>query len=305
MNNPLASFRLKPQDFRYTGHALDRPECVLALPDGALLASDRGTAVVCICPDGSQIRYGRGGGLPNGLAIDDRGDVLIADMQRGVVQTLDTCDNVRGLYEHCRGQPLGAVNFILADEEPGVVWISSSTSRSPYHLAISQPEPDGRIYRVSSGSLSVAAEGLCFPNEMRIDHDSRMIYAVETTAGRVVRAPLLEDQTIGDFAPFGPDPLYPGAYPDGIAFDSQGNLWVTELSQNAILVLDRNGSLHKIFDDPSGEILNKPTSLAFGGPDLCTVAVGTLKMHALPVFTSPVPGQPMPHWRPQSRHFCK
>ena len=38
------------------------------------------------------------------------------------------------------------------------------------------------------------------------------------------------------------------------------------------------------------------TGLAFGGPDLQTVYLGSLGGTALPSFRSPVPGLPMAHW---------
>ena len=39
------------------------------------------------------------------------------------------------------------------------------------------------------------------------------------------------------------------------------------------------------------------TSVTFGGPDLRTVYLGSLKGDRLPAFRSPVAGQPMAHWR--------
>jgi gluconolactonase len=37
-------------------------------------------------------------------------------------------------------------------------------------------------------------------------------------------------------------------------------------------------------------------SITFGGPDLKTVYVGTLKGNRIPYFRSPVAGLPMVHW---------
>jgi len=44
-------------------------------------------------------------------------------------------------------------------------------------------------------------------------------------------------------------------------------------------------------------------SLTFGGPDLRTCYVGSLRGTRIPYFRSPVPGLPMVHWheRPGSR----
>ncbi|WP_429326338.1 SMP-30/gluconolactonase/LRE family protein [Paraburkholderia sp. GAS348] len=283
------------------GHDLHRPECVVALQDGSWIVSDHSAVVTCIRPDGTQHRYGRASGLPNGFAIDDRGELMVADLANGAVLGLSAAGEVRTLYDRCEGQPLGAANFVLADDEAAVRWITASTRRSPFQSAISHPLPDGRIYRADGPHLTLVADGLYFPNEMRVDRQRGAVYVVETTAGRISRAPLLAGDEVGEFSPFGPAPLYPGAYPDGLTLDEEGNLWITELSRNAILMLDMAGRLHAIFEDPTGKTLNKPTSLAFGGADLRTVAVGTLKMDVLPLFRSPVPGRPARHWRMNTR----
>jgi hypothetical protein len=45
-----------------------------------------------------------------------------------------------------------------------------------------------------------------------------------------------------------------------------------------------------------GKIAPWLTSLTFGGPDLRTVYLGSVKGTTLPYFNSPVPGLPMIHW---------
>jgi hypothetical protein len=37
-------------------------------------------------------------------------------------------------------------------------------------------------------------------------------------------------------------------------------------------------------------------SVTFGGPDLTTVYIGSLKGSRIPYFQAPVPGLPMVHW---------
>jgi hypothetical protein len=41
-------------------------------------------------------------------------------------------------------------------------------------------------------------------------------------------------------------------------------------------------------------------SVTFGGPDLQTVYIGSLKGNRIPCFRAPVPGLPMVHWRDRS-----
>lgn len=172
-----------------------------------------------------------------------------------------------------------------------------ATRNPDYRTAIARPTPDGCIFRMDATGLALTADGLFFPNAMQIDHQRNVFYVAETTAGAVARADIRPDGSLGPFTRHGPSPVYPGAYTDGLALDCEGNVWVTELSRNAILVIDTGGALHTIFDDPEGATLSKPTGLTFGGEDQRTVFVGSLKMSVLPSFRSPVSGHSPRAWR--------
>ena len=297
----LAGFRLGARDFRYAGSGLRRPECVVTLSDGSVLASDRAGIVTRIFPDGSQTDRGSGALLANTFALDDDGTAIVADLKRGAILSFagGEASLLHGSYE---GEPLGAVNFCLAAEAAAGEWyVSVATRHADFRAAIERPRADGRIFRLTPGRIELVADGLFFPNAMQIDPAAGLLYVAETTAGAISRAPLLADGTLGRFERFGPAPLYPGAYTDGLALDSAGTVWVTELSRNAILAIAPDGACHTVFEDPEGMVLRAPTDLAFGGPDLHTVFVGSLKMSTLPVFTAPVPGLAVRHWRNATR----
>src|SRR5215218_9056831 len=94
--NPILDFGIDTSTIRYVGHDLQRPECILAEPDGTLWSADARGGVVRMGPDGSQdiitqrcsahferaaneaARYLRGT-LPNGLAFARSGDFLISN----------------------------------------------------------------------------------------------------------------------------------------------------------------------------------------------------------------------------------
>ena len=53
-DNPIIGFQVDPNDLRYIGEDLQRPECILAEPDGTLWSADARGGVMKISPDGHQ-----------------------------------------------------------------------------------------------------------------------------------------------------------------------------------------------------------------------------------------------------------
>ena len=131
----------------------------------------------------------------------------------------------------------------------------------------------------------------------------------------------IEKGNLGHREVFGPSHLGKGAWPDGIAFDSFGNLWGTMVYSDKLFVLTPQGDLRLLLDegDPhkvdaleraffanhvtedvlfaTGQgIAPWMASVTFGGPDLRTAHIGSLKGKRIPYFRAPVPGLPMVHW---------
>jgi len=122
---------------------------------------------------------------------------------------------------------------------------------------------------------------------------------------------------------FGPANLGKGAWPDGIAFDSYGNLWGTMVYSDKLFALTPEGDLRIILDEGGPQkggcaraavfqqSRDRRSSLChgtkaslpgwqvvtFGGSDLRTAYIGSLKGKRIPYFRVPVPGLPMVHWK--------
>jgi gluconolactonase len=60
---------------------------------------------------------------------------------------------------------------------------------------------------------------------------------------------------------------------------------------------DNRSVTPEILGQTAGTICPWMASLSFGGPDLTTVYLGSLRGTRIPFFTSPVAGQKMIHWR--------
>ena len=234
-----------------TAHGVARPEDVKVTRAGRVLVSDAAAAVSEILPDGGLRRIGKAGGEPNGLAPMPDGSIVIANFASAVLQRLDPVSgSIEVLLDEVDGQPLGAVNYPVADRH-GAIWVSSSTRSDPV-ATIASGEEDGFVFRVDpDGSATVVADAVAWPNCMTFDDDERYLYACRSSRCDVVRFEVIgtgRDRTLGlaqrygpqlgdrrpdEFGPeqvaaFGqPDVLARWGLTDGCAFDAEGNLWVT------------------------------------------------------------------------------
>lgn len=283
----LASFRLKPGDFASVGRDLSRPECIVAEADGTLWVSDNRAALTRIAPDGSQTLVGSMRGAPNGFAMERDGSFLVANIEEGRFYRQERSGRHEVVLDTWEGRPLGSANFAYLDAQ-GRMWASVSTRTVPRANAVHALIPDGFILCREHGVWRMAASGFCFTNEVRLLGND--LYVAETAKGRVVRLPF-DGTSLGPMRPYGPDPLFAGAKVDGITFDAAGNLWVTEITRNALLVISPDERVHTVFEDSEGRTLRVPTSLTFCGPDLRTAVVGSLKMEHLVSFRAPFPGR--------------
>lgn len=292
---PIDSFRLAPADIRFAGENLSRPECVLCEADGTLWVSDNRAALLRIDANGRQTLVGAMKGAPNGIALAPDGLFYIANIGDAKVYAMTRDGKERVICTSLAGRGLGSCNFTYLDPA-GRLWVTISTYHEPRAEAARNPRPDGVLFRIDlkTGRAIKALDGLHFTNEVRV-RDGWM-YIVETSLGRIVRAPIKADGRLGELELYGPSPVFHGAMLDGIAFDADGNLWATDVARNSIVVITPERRAHVVFQDPDAKVLNRPASIAFGGPGRRTAYIGSLSMTRLGVFESPVAGASMVHW---------
>jgi gluconolactonase len=336
--NPIETFEIDRSSIRYVGRDLQRPECILAEPDGSLWSADAHGGVVHIWPDGRQelvtqkhsSRFTQSvdevsrftqGTLPNGLAFATDGDFLISNFGTDCLERMTRTGETRVLLDTIEGQAIGKVNFVLRDSRERL-WITVSTKVRNWVEALLPDLTDGYIIRLDQRGPRIVAEGLRFTNEVRMDAGEEHLYVVETTGGRILRFRVDGEGELRDREVFGPSHLGPGAYPDGIAFDALGNLWGTMVYSDKLFVITPEGRLRILLDEGDAEQVRQldrafrekrelsgilfqtgrgiapwMASVTFGGPDLRTVYIGSLKGTRIPCFRSPVPGLPMVHWK--------
>lgn len=335
MRNPIDGFTVEPAAVGYVGEGLQRPECILAEHDGSLWVADARGGVVHIRPDGSQVlvvqrqdgRFAETGDaaarftqgtLPNGLAFAADGSILIANFGTDRLERMTRDGRSEVLLDSIDGAPIGKVNFVLRDRR-GRIWLTVSTRIVNWMAAISPRVSDGYVAVLDERGARIVADGFMFANEIRFDAAEEWLHVVETTGRRITRLRIGAGAEVLAREVFGPPDT--GGFVDGIAFDAHGNLWGTHVMSDRIFAITPEGELRVILDDdvpgPSkalhdafardaatpelmlacgGTIAPWFASVTFGGPDLRTVYVGSLRGTQIPWFRSPVAGLPMVHW---------
>lgn len=292
------------------------PEGVAADRAGTVYVSNQESVCAVIDADG-KLRHVGPHMAANGIALDGRGGLIVAIFgllhdQPGPLQRLDlTSGALTTLADKVDGRTLVASNFPMLSRDGGIY---CSHSRWSDLNNISSPIKEGFVYRVDpDGKTSVVASDIGGANGCCFDVNEQYLYVAQTAAGNILRLP----RTVNGFGPaevYGPqlgavaedgtvakirERIAAGdrdhGYPDGIAFDIQGNLWVTLPFANKIVAITPDKRIIEIVSDPAGALMDMPTNLAWGGPDLRDLFIVSRTKGNVIRARSPVPGLPLLH----------
>jgi gluconolactonase len=252
------------------------PEGPVALSDGSWLivegGADRG-CVTHISADGRNKKIIKKTGRPNGLAVDAKGVIWVAESKtpsllrltmEGKADVVATgCDGEAFLFPNdlCFG-PDGAL--YLTDSG---VFIDEFAPNNQIRADYMTVKYDGRVYRVDveSGKVNKLDTGIKFTNGIAFGPD-KLLYVNETLTGNIYRYARLTGGIAGSRTLFGNviRPNSPPGWkgPDGMAFSAEGKLYVAVFGQGDVTVLDTNGSVAERIPT-LGKL---PTNVAFALP---------------------------------------
>ncbi|MFO7570366.1 MAG: SMP-30/gluconolactonase/LRE family protein [Smithellaceae bacterium] len=277
------------------GAGLLRPEGVMALDDGRLYAADARGCCACVDAKGETAFFGALGGLPNGICVDTEGHCIVANLGNGQVQSLSPEGRHTVLMTEADGKAMPTPNFPFLDFT-GRLWVSNSTDNPDVDASLQAPIPDGCLVVITKGlPPKIVADGICFANGVAVDQREAYVYVAETMQRRVLRYRIHADNSVGRAEVYGPETLGRVGFPDGIAFDEAGHLWVTFPVANAVGFIDLQGRLEIYVEDPQGDVIKRPSNICFGGPDRKTAFIGSLGGSNIPCFEVPYPGMRLVH----------
>lgn len=318
----------KIDEFQTVGYGLNRPECVLAHKSGLLFAANcaENGGISVISPNGySNHLLGTNPQKalkPNGIALEPDGCFLLAHLgtTSGGVYRTHPDGSTSAVVTHANGALLPPTNFVTIDPL-GRLWITVSTTLSPRQRDYRADACTGFIALAEPGQSDarIVANNLGYTNECVIDLENAAVYVNETFGRRLTRFDLAGDGSLSN--PSVLTTFSKGTYPDGLAQDEAGNLWVTSIVSNRIIKVTPEGDQHLLVEDADSALLEASevafasgvmssehlastgntrlkniSSLAFGGADRSTVYLGNLLDSTLYSFKTRFKGRTLSHW---------
>ncbi len=268
-------------DGTLTDPQLDHPEGVAVHPDGSVWCGGERGQIYRIEQNASSIEeVASTGGFCLGMAFDAAAASLyVCDLKHEAVFRLDLASS--RVERFADGGPAGRfrVPNFPAFGPDGALYVSDS-----HEFRV----PGPGIWRVDAeGSATLwYDESVNFANGLAFSPDRRHLYVAETFGNAVFRLPLRDDGAPGEREEVA---SLPGVWPDGLAFDTSGNLYVGCYEPSQILRIDPAGDVQLLYREMSAHTLAHPTNVAFRGSTLFTANLGRWHVTAIDVGAEGVP----------------
>lgn len=246
---------------------LNHPEGLAIATDCSVWCGGEEGEIYRIEPDGSSIDVvASTGGFTLGMAFDAKGRLYTCDLGEKAVFRLDPgTGNLELFSSGGGGSSMRIPNYPAVDHSRSCLYVSDSYDFSELGPGI------WRLDLESGEGELWYDQPLRFANGLALSLDRQWLYVVETFAHKVSRIPILQDGSAGSAETFIANIE---RLPDGIAFDSTGDLYISCYEPSRVFRVTPDKRIELLFDDPDAHTLCHPTNCAFRGADLLTSNLG-------------------------------
>lgn len=256
---------------------------------GRLYFTDHASHSVCRrSPDGRMETLVAGRKSVGGLAFCESGGLLMSGPS--LARWDEKTGAVVELFSKYAGRTINSLNDMTVDSH-GSVYIGSMNYNALERDA--KPVP-GDLYRVDpDGSATLVGEGYQVSNGLGFSPDGKLLYHADSPPKTIWAYDVARDRTLKNRRVFA---KVPEGYPDGLAVDAEGGVWVAAIFAYELVRFKPDGTVDRRLKMPSRMVV----SLAFGGPDMCDLYVVTGNNIDRPLkgtilkLRSDIPGLPVP-----------
>lgn len=214
------------------------------------------------------------GSIANGIRFNSRGEMMLADYTNHNILKVDMATREISVYAH---QP--------EMNQPNDIAIDSNN-----RLYASDPnweERTGQLWRIDpDGSTILLEKEMGTTNGIEVSPDENKLYVNETRQRKVWVYDLSPEGEVSNKQLFIEFPPEHGM--DGMRCDREGNLYITRHGKGTVAVISPDCERIREISLAEG---NRPTNLAFGGPDGRTIYVTVADVGNVQVFRSDIPGR--------------
>ncbi|MGH7985688.1 MAG: SMP-30/gluconolactonase/LRE family protein [Candidatus Binataceae bacterium] len=190
-----------------------------------------------------------------GIALNEGGGIVISG--RSLCYWNEATGQSSDLFTEWEGKPLKGLNDLTTDDNGGI-YVGSLEFDA---LSDQKPIP-GNLFRVdTSGKVTKLWEGIEVTNGMGLSPDRKHLFHADSTTKAGWAYDVKPDHSVTDRRVFA---KLPEGWPDGMAVDVEGGIFVAVVNCGEVMRFKPNGTLDWRLNMPC----KMATSLTFGGSDL-------------------------------------
>ena len=197
-----------------------------------------------------------------GIALNAAGGIVCSG--RSLIRWDEATKQSHDIFTEYEGRATRGLNDLTVDAQ-GSVFVGSLEFDA---LSADKPIP-GNVFRVDPpNTVTKLWEGIEVTNGMGFSPDARLLYHCDSTTKAVWAYDVTADRRLKDRRVFA---RLPEGWPDGMAVDVEGGVWVAVVRYGEVVRFKADGTLDRRMKMPAEMV----TSLCFGGADMMDLYVVT------------------------------
>lgn len=241
--------------FENYADGLDHSEDLVFDRDGMLWAGGEAGQIYRIPEKGKVEEVTNIGGFCLGLTFSASDELFVCNAKLATVVRVQKDGKSTPFADSAGSRKLVQPNYSVFDSQ-GNLYVSDSGQWSTSSGCVVRFDNRGK------GTIFLEPPQP-FPNGMALSQDERFLFIAQSHTDDVLKVEILPDGTAGQ------QEVYARGLeriPDGLAFDVQGNLFVSCYASDNIFRVTPDRKVSLLAYDRAGTILARPTNIAFGGP---------------------------------------